>query len=100
MATVRVSQSNLRRAVSDTAGWEPDVATIDVTGAARVRADHLIAYLKDAGLSAMSGEVELSDECEEDLPYAAMWVRRTSEGAILQVCAHAPEHVTVLVPAP
>lgn len=101
MSVTRVSESQLRTALEELTKWEPDAGTSDAVGAAHVRADILIAHLSGSQRETADAEgIEVQDECEEDLPFAPMWVRRTPEGALVQVCGHAPEHVTKLAPAP
>ena len=95
MATVFVSEAKLREAFEHAVEHQGSQRKLS---GVTVRAETLIALLEDS-LEHGGAQTEVSDECEEELPYAPMWVRRTPDGTLEQVCGHSPEHVTVLAPA-
>lgn len=54
------------------------------------------AILEEVAESTAADAVVLGDECEEEIPFAEMWIRRTPDGVVVRVCGHVPEHLTII----
>ena len=86
--------SKLNTAISEAAEYDFDVLT-SADGTVTVPVSKILGRLEAAD-TAVADSVAVTAECEVDLPYAPMWLRRTPDGILQYVCEHSPEHVTVI----
>lgn len=92
-----VSQQRLREAVDEFLERGDQRARVSVGKSVSIP---VVALLTEVEEATGADTVELVDECEEDIPFAPMWIRRTPDGTVLRVCGHSPEHVTLLSSQP
>lgn len=86
--------SQLSDAISEAEEYDFDVLN-SADGTVTVPVSRILVWL-DTADAAMADSVAVTAECEVDLPYARMWLRRSPDGILQYVCEHSPEHVTVI----